>query len=122
MMRLLLALAFLLGMLSGLYLTTTIQEGHAQSPEVASAIHTAAIRHGVSEPWLRQIAWCESRFSSWATSHGGHQGLFQYAPGTWVTFSRWAGYAGASPYDPWAAADVTAWAISRGYARHWSCA
>jgi soluble lytic murein transglycosylase-like protein len=88
---------------------------------VAGAIHEAAITYGVSEPWLRRIAYCESRYTPWVTSRGGHMGLYQYAPRTWATFSRWAGYEGASPYDPWSAAMVTAWALRHNYAGHWAC-
>ena len=48
----------------------------------------------------------------------GAAGLMQFMPGTWRWMSRQAGYAGASPYDPWSAAHVAAWAIRNGYLSH----
>jgi soluble lytic murein transglycosylase-like protein len=102
-------------------LFSAVPKAEAQSAEVAGAIHAAAVTYGVSEPWLRRLAYCESRFSPWVTSRGGHAGLFQYAAGTWRWMSGQAGLAGASPYDPWAASLVTAWALRNGYAGHWSC-
>lgn len=116
------AWGFVAGTVLASYISLSCADGHAQSAEVADAIHTAAVEYGVSEPWLRRIAWCESRFSPWVTSRGGHMGLYQYAAPTWATFSRWAGYEGASPYDAWSAAMVTGWALRHGYARHWACA
>jgi len=94
----------------------------AQSPEVAEAIADAARTYGVSEGWLRRIARCESGFRPGVTSRGGHAGLYQFAWPTWAWMSRQAGYEGTSPYEAWPAAHVAAWALSRGYARHWSCA
>ena len=94
----------------------------AQSPEVAEALADAAATYGVSEGWLRAIARCESGFRPWVTSPGGHMGLLQFHPRTWAWMSQQAGYGGTNPYDAWAAAHVAAWALSRGYARHWACA
>ena len=113
---------FVAGATLATYVSVSCAPTQAQSEEVAGAIHQAAVTYGVSEGWMRRIAYCESRYTPWVTSRGGHMGLFQYSPGTWTTFSRWAGYAGASPYDPWSAAMVTAYALRNGYARHWSCA
>lgn len=115
-------LVFLAGLLAGMYLSAVAIQGHAQSAEVADAIHQAAATYGVSEPWLRRIAYCESRYTPWATSRGGHMGLYQYAPGTYRWMSWQAGLGGTSAYDPWAAAMVTAWALAHGYAGHWACA
>lgn len=109
------------GFALGSYLTLSCAPTRAQSEEVAGAIHQAAVTYGVSEPWLRRIAYCESRYTPWVTSRGGHMGLFQYAPSTYRWMSAQAGLAGTSPYDPWSAAMVTAWALSRGYAGHWAC-
>jgi soluble lytic murein transglycosylase-like protein len=75
------ALAFVLG---NVFAASCLKAG-AQSEEVASAIHTAAVTYGVSEPWLRQIAFCESRFLPGVTSRGGHAGLFQFSRSTY----RW---------------------------------
>ena len=115
------SLGFCAGAVLASWLTLSCAVGHTQSPEVSAAIHQAASTYGVSEAWMRRIARCESSYLPWVTSRGGHMGLYQYAPQTWRTFSRWAGYEGASPYDPWSAAMVTAYALSRGYASHWAC-
>ena len=115
-------LGFVAGSVLASWLTLSCAELRAQSPEVAGAIHAAAVRHGVSESWLLRTAWCESRYLPWATSRGGHRGLMQFADSTWRWMSSQAGWWGASPYNAWAAADVAAWAFSRGMASHWSCA
>jgi len=119
--RSLLVLAFLAGLGAGLYLGAVVREGHAQSPEVAAALHAAAQEYGVSEAWMRRISWCESRFWPGAVSRGGHQGLFQFSPRTYAWMAEQAGLAGTSPFDPWSAARVAAWGLSHGYAGHWSC-
>jgi soluble lytic murein transglycosylase-like protein len=116
------SLGFCAGAVLASWLTLSCAVGHTQSPEVSAAIHQAAAEYGVSERWMLNIARCESSYLPWVTSMGGHMGLYQYHWRTWTTFSRWAGYEGASPYDPWSAAMVTAWALSSGFASHWSCA
>lgn len=116
-------LGFLAGAALASWLTLSCAPGRAQSAEVAAAIHQAAVDHEVSEPCLRGLAWRESRFLPWATNaRSGAAGAFQYLPSTWATLSRWAGYAGASPYDVWVAAQVTAYTIAHpwtGGLRHW---
>jgi hypothetical protein len=42
-------------------------------------------------------------------------------PRTWAANSGRAGLAGASPFDPVAAADVAAWMFARGSASLWTC-
>ena len=113
-------LGFIAGSVLASYVTLTCGTGTAQSAEVASAIHQAAAEYGVSEGWLRR-AYCESRFVPWATSRGGHMGLYQYAHRTWLAFSRWAGWEGAAPTTPGRRSMVTAWAFRNGYASHWAC-
>lgn len=125
--QLLLVLTFLAGLLAGMYLTAVIREGHAQSPEVAYALDHAADTYGVSRRCLWNIAKRETggTYWPWVTNRrSGAAGLMQYLWTTWANLSRWAGYGGASPYDPWAAAHVAAWAIanpyeSQGGLRHW---
>ncbi len=112
---------FLAGALIMAWVILSTHLAGAQSQEVADAIQGAAVGRGVSEAYLRKVAYCESRYLPWATSRGGHRGLYQFADGTWAWMSIRAGWAGASPYDPWAAADVAAWAFSRGYGSHWAC-
>ena len=115
-------LGFLAGSVLASYVALSCGVGHTQSAEVAGAIHAAAVRHGVSESWLLRTAWCESRYLPWATSRGGHMGLFQFHPATWRWMAPQAGWVAASPYDPWPAADVAAWAFAHRLASHWSCA
>ena len=116
------SLGFLAGAALASWLTLSCATSGAQSPEVAAALESAAQTYGVSEGWMRRVTWCESRWQPWVTSRGGHMGIAQFAPRTWRTFSRWAGWEGASPYDPYAAAHVLAWALRNGYATHWACA
>jgi hypothetical protein len=54
----LVALGFVAGYVGGC-IGMAATNGHAQSPsvEVAAAISTAAQEHGVSEAWLRRVAW-----------------------------------------------------------------
>src|SRR5262245_43060885 len=92
-------LGFLTGFYLGAYIFVHVTHATAQSVDVAAAIHQAAAETGVSEAWLRRVAYCESRYTPWVTSRGGHQGLYQFAPGTWRWMSAQAGLAGASPYD-----------------------
>lgn len=117
---------WLLGFCAGFalagWLFVNLLAAHAQSVEVAQAIEHAAAEQGVSSWCLYAIAYRESRYLPWVTNASGHRGLFQYADSTWATLSRWAGYEGASPYDPWASAHVAAYTIARpwtGGLRHW---
>ena len=114
-------LGFTAGAVLASWLTLSCSGALAQSREVSAAIHSASLRWGVSEPWLLRVAYCESRYLPWARGRAGEMGLYQYLPATWRWMSTEAGWAGASPYDPVAAAAVTAWALSRGYAGHWTC-
>jgi hypothetical protein len=94
----------------------------AQSPEVAGAIQRAAAAYGASEGQLLRVAWCESRYRPGVDNAqgSGARGLFQFMDRTWVWMSWQAGWGGANPYDPEAAAHVAAWAFSRGYGpAHW---
>lgn len=93
----------------------------AQSAEVQQAIWSASREHGVAYPWLLRVARCESGYRPWAVNPSGAAGLFQFMPATWRWMSAAAGWEGASPYDPWAAASVAGWAFAHGYAGHWSC-
>ena len=90
-------------------------------PTVEQLIRAAAARHGVSAATLLRVAACESRLRPWVTSRSGHMGLYQFSARTWHWMSAAAGWAGASPYDPAAAAEVAAYAFGRGWSGHWSC-
>jgi soluble lytic murein transglycosylase-like protein len=81
----------------------------------------AARRHGVPEAELLAVVWCESRFDPRAVNpRSGASGLFQFVPSTWRVASRAAGWAGASPFDPVAAADVGGYWYKRR-PQDWSC-
>jgi hypothetical protein len=114
---------FVAGAVLASYLTLSCIPTRAQSAEVEAALRSASATYGVSYGCLRSIAWRESRFLSGVTNpRSGAAGLMQYLSGTWATLSRWAGYEGASPYDPWASAHVAAWAIANpwsGGLAHW---
>jgi soluble lytic murein transglycosylase-like protein len=68
-----------------------------------------------------RVAYCESRYNPGAYNASGAAGLFQFMPGTWAVNSVRAGFAGASVYDPVAAANVAAWMFARGQAYQWVC-
>ena len=118
-------LGFLAGAAVASWLTLSCADGSAQSPDVAYALEHAAAEQGVSARCLWTIAGRETggTFWPWVTNRrSGAMGLFQYLPSTWRNLSRWAGYAGADPYDPWAAAHVAAFTIAHpwtGGLRHW---
>jgi soluble lytic murein transglycosylase-like protein len=114
---------FVAGATLATYVAVSCAPTHAQSPDVAYALEHASAEYGVSLGCLRAIAWRESRFLPQVTNaRSGAAGLMQFLPSTWRTLSRWAGYGGASAYDPWSAAHVAAWTISQpwtGGVRHW---
>lgn len=117
------ALGFLAGSALATWLTLCTLTAAAQSPDVQAAMESASATYGVPYATLRRLALCESRFRPWVDNEqgSGAMGLYQFMPRTWAWMSHQAGWGGSSPYDPWAAAHVTAWALSRGYGRHWSC-
>src|SRR2546428_12109658 len=90
--------------------------------EIDSVIRDAAARYGADAEQLLRVAWCESRYdpSAYNPTHAD-SGLFQFIPTTWAANSVRAGYVGASPFDPVAAANVAAWMFSRGSASLWTC-
>lgn len=115
-------LGFIAGSVLATYLTLSCTPTRAQSAEVSDAIHRAAVWHGVSEGWLKRVAWCESKYFPLARGRAGEMGLFQFQWRTWRWMSPRAGYAGASPDDPYAAAMVAAWAFAHRLSSHWTCA
>jgi hypothetical protein len=115
--RVLIAAAFVAGMACGGLMRAGL--GFTQTHEVTEAISVAAAHHGVSEQRLRCLAFRESRFQPWAYNRAGYHGLYQFDWATWTYGSRLAGLVGASPYDPWAAAEVTALLIARGEGSRW---
>jgi soluble lytic murein transglycosylase-like protein len=91
------------------------------TPTVEQVIRAAAAQYGVNAERAVRIASCESSLRPWATSPGGHMGLFQWSAATWRWASVQAGYGGASPYDPVASAMTAAWLMGQGGWHHWSC-
>ena len=90
--------------------------------EIAAIIRAAAAKYGVEEELLLRVAYCESRYDPLAYNGVlGASGLFQIIPGTWRAYSVYAGYAGASVWDPVANANVAAWMFQHGEARQWAC-
>jgi hypothetical protein len=90
--------------------------------EIAAIIREAAAKYGADEEQLLRVAYCESRYDPLAFNGIlGASGLFQIIPGTWRANSAWAGYGGASVWDPVANANVAAWMFSRGESRQWAC-
>ena len=87
--------------------------------DVPGLIDAAALRHGLAPRFLRCLAWQESNWQPWQTSRAGDRGLMQFKQGTWNANAWRYGWAGASPYDPEAAADVAAGMIASGMVGHW---
>ena len=91
------------------------------SSEIEAIIRDAAAAQGADAEQLLRVAYCESRFNPGAYNASGASGLFQFLPSTWAANSVRAGYAGASVFDPVAAANVAAWMFARGQAAQWVC-
>src|SRR5438552_1557496 len=91
------------------------------SAEIEAIIRDAAAAQGADAGQLLRVAYCESRFNPSAYNASGASGLFQFLPSTWAANSVRAGYAGASAFDPVAAANVAAWMFARGQSGQWVC-
>ena len=90
--------------------------------DIESVIRSAAAAWGADPSQLLRVAWCESRYNSYAVNaRSGAAGLFQFMPATWAANSVRAGYGGASVFDPVASANVAAYMFARGQAAQWSC-
>jgi uncharacterized protein YabE (DUF348 family) len=89
--------------------------------EIEQIIRDAAAAQGADADQLLRVAYCESRYNPGAYNASGASGLFQFLPSTWAANSVRAGFAGASPFDPVAAANVAAWMFARGQAAQWVC-
>jgi soluble lytic murein transglycosylase-like protein len=119
------SLGFVAGAALASWITLSCAPSGAQSAEVAYALNHAADEHGVARSCLWNIARRESRFLPWVTNQrSGAAGLMQFLRTTWEFMAPRAGYAGASPYNAWAATHVAAWGIShpvesQGGIRHW---
>jgi soluble lytic murein transglycosylase-like protein len=84
---------------------------------VRACIRRAALHRGVSESWLRAVAWCESRFDPGATN-GRYVGLFQFGPVLWGALP----YRHRSRFSPKWASLAAALAFRRGLSNQWECA
>lgn len=77
------------------------------------AVDHAADASGVSADFLHCLAGRESGHNPQAVNwRGNWHGVYQYLPSTWAGQSWRYGYGGASVYDGWANAHVTAAAIA----------
>lgn len=50
--------------------------------ELCEALHSAAVRNGLPEPFFARLIWQESRFDPTARSPAGAEGIAQFMPGT----------------------------------------
>lgn len=101
---------------------TKVKPAPPPPDQIASIIRAAAAKYGVDPETLLRVAYCESRYDPLAyNSILGASGLFQIIPGTWLSNSVAAGYAGASVWDPVANANVAAWMFSTGKSGQWAC-
>ena len=91
------------------------------SSEIEQIIRDAAAAQGANADQLLRVAYCESRYNPGAYNASGASGLFQFLPSTWAANSVRAGFAGASAFDPVAAANVAAWMFARGQSYQWVC-
>jgi sulfur carrier protein ThiS len=89
--------------------------------EIETIIREAAAAQGADPDQLLRVAWCESRYNPSAYNPSGASGLFQFMPRTWAVNSARAGFAGASVWDPVAAANVAAYMFAMGQAGQWVC-
>ncbi len=83
-------------------------------------IRDAAIAAGVNADQLVRIGKCESGLRADALNPtSGAAGLFQHIDTTWVANSRRYGWAGASPFNPEASANVAAAMVAHGNIGAW---
>ena len=83
-----------------------------------SCIHRAALHRHVSFPWLKAVAYCESKFQVYARNPSGAAGLFQFMPST---FAR-TPYGWAWLYSAKYQALAAAWMFANGRSSEWTCA
>jgi soluble lytic murein transglycosylase-like protein len=96
--------------------------------EVRELVNKYADKHGLSRQVLHKVISCESGYNhkavNWSDSHKlsqGSHGAAQFSKETFAQFSKQMGAEYSDPYHPDQALDVAAWAISKGYGRHWTC-
>lgn len=101
--------------------------GPAQRDTIEWTITLASFEYGLNPLIMKKLAMCESNFRQY-NSRGevlrgrhGEYGIYQFMPGTWKWMTEKMGFDGdiKNPHDQ---AKVTAWAVSNGYANHWTCA
>ena len=81
-------------------------------------VERAAV-HGVSASSMLRLADCESNRKPLAVGREGEVGLFQLAPFGLLPLFYQQGH--TNPWSAYQQSDFTAWAISSGLGRHWSC-
>lgn len=77
-------------------------------PHIKTVLLEASYQYGPTYRFLRELCWRESGFYPGAYNRAGYHGLFQYDWSRWNEESPKYGFGDWSPYDPWAAAAVTA--------------
>lgn len=93
---------------------------------VEQIVREAARKYGISEDYFVSIAMCESTMNPNAVNTGyyenGHpSGVFQHLSGYWPARAAKYGYAGASVFDAYANANVTAQMFRDGHSNLWEC-
>lgn len=117
--RLALALALLVVVPVWIAWVQPASAGGWTDADVSLSLTLASNRHGVSRWVLREVSFCESRWTPSAIGAQGEQGLFQLAPwGLLPEFWR-QGY--RDPFDPYQNADFAASMFAAGEAGKWSC-
>ena len=86
----------------------------------------AARKYGVDENFMVRIAHCESTMTASAQNtnyydNGHPSGLFQHISGYWPARAAKYGYAGASVFDAYSNANVTAAMFRDGLSGLWEC-
>ncbi len=96
--------------------------------EVKTLVDTYADKYSVSRQLMHKVVKCESSYNAtavnWNDSHKlsqGSHGVAQFSKETFIGFAKQMGKSYSDPYNAEQALDVMAWAVSKGYGRHWSC-
>lgn len=98
--------------------TRRLQRTLMASSSVTEAIGLAATTYGVSEPFMRSLASCESHLNPRALNPSSSTGLFQIlVPSTWGTTP----YARFDPYSAYANALAAAFMLAHGRRSEWVC-
>ena len=87
-----------------------------------SDVRGALAEYGLSdeEDRFMRVMWCETRGDPDAVNaESGASGLMQHIPRYWDDRARFAGFQGASPFDPIANIYASVWLLDVGGWSHW---